>query len=214
MVQKLKITLFALCCLFSMEALAQDPHWGEVDPHAYHYDMSFFVALQTPDGEAITDFSDYEIAGFMNNECRGVATFLTATNQITGESGTYGYLRVRSDKEEEFGKPVTFKVYVKSTKSEIEVKSMVLNGKEQQQIAFEHQAAVGEPGNPLMLTIEPFIPGDVDGNGKIEIFDAVAIVDYILYGTDINLKAADVTNEGEVTIFDAVAIVDIILNNQ
>ena len=64
------------------------------------------------------------------------------------------------------------------------------------------------------LTVSNVKVGDADGNGKISITDAVAIVSHIL-GDDIDgfvAAAADVDGNGRITITDAVAVVDIILN--
>ena len=60
-----------------------------------------------------------------------------------------------------------------------------------------------------------FIPGDANGDGKVTITDAVAVVDYILGNPsdDFNEDAADVSGDGTITITDAVGIVDIILKN-
>ena len=62
--------------------------------------------------------------------------------------------------------------------------------------------------------------GDANGDGKVNITDAVMIVDYILGNEpeDFNKAAAnvsgDVDDEGQpiITITDAVGVVDIILN--
>ena len=64
------------------------------------------------------------------------------------------------------------------------------------------------------LTVSNIKVGDADGNGKISITDAVAIVSHIL-GEDIDgfvAAAADVDGNGRITITDAVAVVDMILN--
>ena len=64
------------------------------------------------------------------------------------------------------------------------------------------------------LTVSNVKVGDADGNGKISITDAVAIVSHIL-GDDIDgfvAAAADVDGNGRITITDAVAVVDMILN--
>lgn len=58
------------------------------------------------------------------------------------------------------------------------------------------------------------VSGDTNGDGKISITDAVAIVSHIL-GEDIDgfiADVADVNEDGKITITDAVAIVDMILN--
>lgn len=63
------------------------------------------------------------------------------------------------------------------------------------------------------LTVSNVKIADADGNGKVSITDAVAIVSHIL-GNDIVgfvAAAADVDGNGRITITDAVAVVDMIL---
>ena len=64
------------------------------------------------------------------------------------------------------------------------------------------------------LTVSDVKIADVDGNGKVSITDAVAIVSYILGdGMDgFVAAAADVDGNGKITITDAVAVVDVILS--
>ena len=64
------------------------------------------------------------------------------------------------------------------------------------------------------LTVNDVKVADADGNGKVTITDAVAIVSHIL-GDDIDgfmTAAADVNGDGKITITDAVAVVDMILS--
>ena len=64
------------------------------------------------------------------------------------------------------------------------------------------------------LTVSDVKIADADGNGKVSITDAVAIVSHIL-GDDIDgfvAAAADVDGNGRITITDAVAVVDMILH--
>lgn len=60
-----------------------------------------------------------------------------------------------------------------------------------------------------------FIVGDANGDGKVTITDAVAIVNYILGNPsgNFNINAADVSGDGNITITDAVGVVNIILND-
>ena len=62
---------------------------------------------------------------------------------------------------------------------------------------------------------QAFVTGDANGDGKVTITDAVAIVNYILGNpsADFNKDAADVSGDGNITITDAVGVVNIILNN-
>ena len=56
---------------------------------------------------------------------------------------------------------------------------------------------------------EPGTPGDVNGDGEVNIADINALIDIILSGD--SQPAADVNNDGEVNIADINAVIDIIL---
>ncbi len=60
----------------------------------------------------------------------------------------------------------------------------------------------------------PFVTGDANGDGKVTITDAVAIVNYILGNPSAGFDetAADVSGDGNISITDAVGVVNIILN--
>ena len=64
------------------------------------------------------------------------------------------------------------------------------------------------------LTVLNVKPGDVNGDDKLSITDAVGIVNYILGKTSANFhpEAADLNGDGSVSITDAVKVVNIILN--
>jgi len=64
----------------------------------------------------------------------------------------------------------------------------------------------GTGGNAVMA-------GDVNGDGKVSITDAVYVVNYVLQqpAEDFQEKAADLNGDGKITITDAVQIVNIIL---
>ncbi len=64
------------------------------------------------------------------------------------------------------------------------------------------------------LTVSDVKIADADGNGKVSITDAVAIVSYILGDgmAGFVAAAADVDGNGKITITDAVAVVDMILS--
>ena len=68
-------------------------------------------------------------------------------------------------------------------------------------------------GQWVTIEVRPVTPGDANGDGKVNITDAVAIVDYILGNVPVgfNEAAADVNNDTQINITDAVAVVDIIL---
>ena len=64
----------------------------------------------------------------------------------------------------------------------------------------------GEEGGPSVVP-----PGDVNGDGEVNIADVNAVIDFILSSTG-DAKAADVNRDGEVNIADINSLIDIILN--
>ena len=75
---------------------------------------------------------------------------------------------------------------------------------------YAHPDAADNPGY-----FTKFVLGDANGDGKVTITDAVAVVNSILgstQGTFIK-RAADVDGNGDISITDAVGIVNIILNS-
>lgn len=67
------------------------------------------------------------------------------------------------------------------------------------------------------LDDEPIIPGDVTGNGSVNVQDATIVVNYIL-GTDVNdeydYSAADMNNDGEIDVFDVTKMIAVILSEE
>ena len=63
----------------------------------------------------------------------------------------------------------------------------------------------------IVLYYTDMLPGDVNGDGEINIADVNCVIDVILTG--IENGAADVNGDGEVNIADVNAIIDIILNS-
>ena len=64
------------------------------------------------------------------------------------------------------------------------------------------------------LTLTEAMTGDINGDGKVTVTDAVGIVNYILHRAPsvFITKAADVNGDGNITISDAVGVVNIVLN--
>ncbi len=61
------------------------------------------------------------------------------------------------------------------------------------------------------------IPGDVTGNGSVNVQDATIVVNYIL-GTDVNdeydYSVADMNNDGEIDVFDVTKMIAVILSEE
>jgi hypothetical protein len=58
--------------------------------------------------------------------------------------------------------------------------------------------------------VENSVPGDVNGDGDVDIADVNAVID-IITGVDDPVDTADVNGDGEITIGDMNAVVDIIV---
>ena len=197
---KIIVTTTLLCIVFISRMCAQNQHWT-CDIHAYQYDMTAYVAVEV-NGHSLKSYSDYEIAAFCGNECRGVASI--QTTQKDGKTGTYGYLRIRSNQQK--GETITFKVYQKTMAQEIDVEKV--------EVSFKAQEAVGLPSNPLVLPLTIAMMGDANGDGHITTFDVTKVVNYILTGQDagLNKLAVDMDGDGNITTLDVSQILQLILN--
>jgi len=197
-----KMIMMFVYLLLPIGAGAQDTHWT-VDPYAFQYDMTAYVALSIND-EPFDDLRGCEIAAFCGDECRGVSQIQSVEKD--GKTIQYAYLRIRSNSSE--GEDIKFKVYMASMSQEFEVEDV--------NVTFQSQQAVGLPSSPMMLNLNiEFMLGDTNGDWRISIADAVAIVDYILSDgkTPLIVPAADMNGDKRVSIADAVAIVDYILSH-
>jgi hypothetical protein len=184
----MKKRLLGMVCLLLMAAgTLANSHWI-VNPHAFQYDMTAYVTL------ALVVQSNYEVAAFCGEECRGVGKLLTAAD------GTQVFqLRIRSN--EASGETISFKVYNSATGKEMMAEN---------QITFEAMSVVGTPSEPLVLDITDVLKGDVNGDGKVGIGDIITITNVMAgEATDEVAKRADVNHDGEVGIGDIISITNI-----
>lgn len=74
-------------------------------------------------------------------------------------------------------------------------------------------AKVSMPETISILTIEDYMQGDVNGDGDVDIADAVCIVNHVVGKPtpSFNAHAADVNGDGDVDIADAVRIVNLVV---
>lgn len=165
-------------------ATVADSHWT-VNPHRFQYDMTVYASI------GISVQSNYEVAAFVGDECRGVATLLTA------EDGTQVFqLRVRSNVAS--GEIIMFRAYKKTKKEEVEITTTA---------DFVSQSIVGMPSEPLLLKMA-VTKGDVDGDGSITAQDASLVLQLVAgkisSETDgVIYDAADVDGDSDVTAQDA-----------
>lgn len=122
--------------MITTSARGQEPsHWSS-DIHAYQYDMTVYLQIKEA-GTPLTDYSDYELAAFCGEECRGIATFLNMQGE---DPVTIARIRVRSNTVN--GETINFKAYKKSSLSEI---SFINN------VVFENLKVYGTPSMPITL---------------------------------------------------------------
>ena len=188
-----KIYLLGFVLALWASALSAQTHWT-ANTSGYSSYMTVWFSLQ--EGDTPVDYSGYEIAAFIDDECRGIGT------TVSGGGHTVGKLLVYGDATAN-GKKIAFKSYNKSTGEEKSIYGV--------NIVYANDGQQGLPSTPTAFDLaNNVILGDVDGDGEISIFDAVAIVEYYL--TDdypgFVVAAADFNGDGEIDIFDAVAIVD------
>lgn len=176
-------------------------HWG-CDPHAFQYDMTAYLQLKSG-GKVLTDYTDYEIAAFCGEECRGVATVLTVEQPLGGDIKV-ARIRVRSNTAS--GDEIRFVIYKKSTGTETFFNETIV---------FESLTVEGSPSEPLILQLSKVLPGDANGDGSIDVTDIVGIANSILGrpSESFDAVAADVNGDGSVDVTDIVVVANIILHD-
>lgn len=188
-----------LLLLNTMMLHAQDLYW-DLDIYQYRYDMSIYGELII-DGAPANDLSNYEVAAFVGDECRGVGTM-----QSTNDNGiTYNWVNIRARSNSGSGETLTFKVLDKAYNRVFPVK---------ERIPFASNTVVGLPSSPVQLTVQKAELGDVNGDERINISDVVTLVNYIseVDLPNFNEGVADINGDGKINIADIVTLVNIISN--
>ena len=180
-------------------ALSAQSH-RSFDYRQYQNDMTVYYDLQL-NGSSVLAADRYELAAFVDGECRGIGSVETATG-ANGTTLTYGYLRIYSNVSDD--ETVTFKVYDRTADEELECTTA---------IAFEANAAAGLPSAMTAIAIKPkYIVGDANGDGVVSIADVTAIINKIndaVSGSFVDV-AADVNSDGVISIADVTGVINII----
>ena len=191
--------LVCLACMLAMAMVtyAQESKSGwSVDEHDYQHQMSVYAKLVT-DGNDVTDYSNYEVAAFVGEECRGFAT-------VNSQGGyTWLWMFVRSNSAS--GETVSFKVYDKTTKEEFKIAET---------IDFVADGQIGQASSPTTFTIVKYTPGDVNNDGKINSKDLMLVIKKILKQDLPNgtiEDAMDMNGDGKYNSKDLQLIINIIL---
>ncbi len=198
---KKKILFTLISVLLPLSLWAQESHW-QCSPSDFEYDMTVYVNIEL-DEVTITDLSNYEIAAFCGDECRGV---VTAADILDTGTAQIGYLRVRSNSSS--GEAITFKVYDKAEQKELNVQNT--------KITFSNNATQGAPSSPFKLDItQRYTPGDVNGDEIIDTEDVQMTFEYFMgqeMGPDFVEEAADFNGDGLVDTEDVQLIFEYFMN--
>ena len=138
---------YSFLLLFLLSALgiqAQSSHWNAPAANVYSESHVVYAKLVSNEG---SDRANYELAGFLGEECRGAAFY---DEYIYGETAqipvdTCYALRVRGG-EADAGKEIIFKVYNVATGKEYTVTPA-------QTVNWTVGTTTGEASNPLILTL-------------------------------------------------------------
>ena len=173
---------------------AQESGWS-VNPHDYQYDMTIYAQLVV-EGQAVSDYENYEVGAFVGDECRAVG-------EVNTQNGyTWVYLRPRSNVAS--GETVTIKVYDKA-------KGRALRTNEN--FSFQSQGQEGEPSSPVNLTMKMYTLGDVNDDGEIDVSDVQDLIDLVLSSSDLTSNpACDFNEDGEVDVSDIQSLIEYIPN--
>lgn len=125
---KFRYSIITLCMVLlnGVGAFASAP-WT-VNPSDYRYDMSLY--LDVCFAKTQMDYSKYDVAVFVGDECRGIAERLPLS-----EGNECLYLRARSNKES--GETMSFKYYNKDTEEVLSVEGVSFD--------FESNGRLGYP---------------------------------------------------------------------
>ena len=178
-------------------ALSAQSHW-DFDYTQFQYLMTVYYTINN-DKVAVEDLSNYEVAAFVDDECRGIGTVISQGGH------TVGQIIVRSNQLS--GEAINLKCYDKSSVEEKELYGSA--------ISFSSDGLVGMPSSPYVLDlVKQYTPGDADGDGVVDLTDAVAIFSYYMEGDypNFNIDAADFDGDGVVDLTDAVLIFDYYMN--
>ena len=193
--------LVCLACMLAMAMVAyaegNESGWT-VSPFDYQYDMTVYAQLKIDDA-VVSDYSNYEVAAFVGDECRGVAEIQTK------ENSTWLYIRVRSASAS--GEKISFKLF---DKTEDKIKRIA------ETVDFQSQGLEGMPSSPFDLTSAKYTPGDVNDDGSINIADVTSILSIMAGNQSDSLirEAADVNDDGAINVADVTSVLSIMAGNK
>ena len=133
---KCRYSIIALLMIILNGGAASAAAPWEVNPSNYRYDMSLYIDVAFAAGKM--DYSEYDVAAFVGDECRGIAEVLT----LEGGKECL-YLRARSNREN--GETMTFKYRNKATDEVLPIEAVSFD--------FISNSRLGYPSTPYEVKI-------------------------------------------------------------
>ncbi|WP_303042181.1 InlB B-repeat-containing protein, partial [uncultured Duncaniella sp.] len=135
-ISKSLVTLIVLFLTVFSSSGASVPLEWTVNPADYRYDMSLYFNVAFATNGQQVNLSDYEVASFVGDECRGVAESISGVENCL-------YMRIRSNTER--GEAVSFKIRDKQTGDVTDIEDV--------SVTFESNKAIGLPSSPYNISI-------------------------------------------------------------
>ena len=185
-----------LCCMFCLFAYttflrAQESGW-QLNVRDYQFNMTAYVQLVV-DGTPVEDYSNYELAAFVGNDCRGIA--------VPDSKDGYQWLQLMMYSNTP-NETIGFKVYDKEKARALKINETV---------TFADMGQVGMPSSPMNMTMKMYTLGDVNDDGFIDIADVTSVLTIMAGkgGSNLIEEAADVNEDGYIDIADVTSILSI-----
>ena len=182
-----------LCCMFCLFAYttflrAQESGW-QLNVRDYQFNMTAYVQLVV-DGTPVEDYSNYELAAFVGDECRGIA--------VPDSKDGYQWLQLMMYSNTP-NETIGFKVYDKEKARALKINDTV---------TFADMGQVGMPSSPMNLTMKMYTPGDVNDDGKFTNADIICIRRIMAGYVDSKVipEAAEVSGDNKVTNADIISV--------
>ena len=130
--------IITLSLLLSMASNINAQTQWSCNPYDYEYDMAIYFSLLFNE-ETEVDMSNFELAAFCKEECRGVGDIQTIPLS-DGSTASFGYIRIYSNSIE--GDTIYFRVFDKVLREERDVEDTLL---------FQNQELIGLPSSPKVI---------------------------------------------------------------
>lgn len=188
-----------LCCMFCLFAYttflrAQESGW-QLNVRDYQFNMTAYVQLEV-DGTPVEDYSNYELAAFVGDECRGIA--------VPDSKDGYQWLQLMMYSNTP-NETIGFKVYDKEKARALKINETV---------TFADMGIVGMPSSPMNLTMKMYTLGDVNDDGRFNSSDVMLAISAVLkrpLPANAISEAIDANEDGRINSTDIMIIINKVL---